>query len=809
MVRTRPEGTLDPVHISERITRLKDQAMGSVPRICAERVSLMTESWFANAALPAVLRRAEALAAILRQMTIFIADEELLVGNQTTAIRAAPIFPEYAVEWLGEELDSLPDRKADPFLVSPDVAEELRRLIPRWKGHTHEDRVLATLPREVLEGWQEIKAFNLVPLTSCGPAHLAVDFPTVLREGLAGVIGRAERRMAGLDLTSPSDLDQLPFLQSVGITGRAAIDFGKRYATLARSLAGAESRESRRSDLLEIADVCERVPGLPPRTFREAVQATWFVQLILQIESSGHSVSLGRVDQYLYPFFAADKAAGRLTGDEAAELIANLWIKLFWVNKVRPWANTQYAAGYPMYQNATIGGQTPDGADATNELTYMCLRAMDATRLPSPNLSARYHHRSPEPYLRVCAETIGHGYGMPAMENDETIIPSLLARGVALADAHDYAMIGCVEVAVPGRWGYRCNGMTFLNLMKVHELSLWGGRDPASGLQPVPEAKDLTSFASFDEVMDAWRRQLAYYTRLTVVADSVVDASLGQVVPDPFCSALVRDCIGRGKTLNEGGAVYDMISGSQVGVANVANSLAALKKLVFEERAVSGAELASALRDNWAGPEGEALRQLVLNKAPKYGNDDDYVDGLAVGAYGDFIREIGAYRNRRYGRGPVGGTYFSSTSTVSANVPAGMAVGATPDGRRAGESLAEGSSPHPGTDVLGPTAAIRLVTKLPALEITGGQILNLKFSPDTLAGPGSARLVALLRAFAELRGWHVQFNVVSSETLREAQRHPEEYRSLMVRVAGYCALFTTIDKATQDNIIRRTEHQLG
>ncbi len=799
---------LDGSAATERVRHLKDQALYAAPRLCSERALLVTDAYFANLAQPPVRRRALALAATLEQMSIYIADDELLVGNQASAVRAAPVFPEYAVDWLAEEIDLLPGRSADPFLVPPAVRADLLGIIPRWGGHTHTDRVLATLPREVEQAWREVKAFNIIPLTSCGPAHLSVDYPTLLREGLAGVRRRAELALSALDLAVPGDFDKVPFLESVLLVCDAVKAFAARFASLARRLAATEGRSERRRELNVIAAACERVPALPPRTFQEAVQSVWFVQLALQIESSGHSVSLGRIDQYLYPFYKADLAAGRTSPGAAAELLACLWVKLHWINKVRPWANTQYAAGYPLYQNATIGGQTPDGADATNEVTYLALKAMDATRLPAPNLSARYHHRSPDAYLLACAEAISQGYGMPAMEDDEAIVPALLARGISLADAHDYAMIGCVEVAVPGKWGYRCNGMTFLNFMKVLELALNGGQDPASGVSLRPGKGSLATFGSFDEVLAAWRRQLAFYIKLTIIADSVVDASLEVNAPDPLCSALVQDCIGRGKTLNEGGALYDIISGSQVGIANVANSLAALRQMVYEKRVVSGGDLLAAMRANWASPGGKELRQLLLNKVPKYGNDDDSVDLLAARAYGDFIREVGQYHNRRWGRGPIGGGYFASTSTVSANVPAGFVVGATPDGRRAGETLAEGSSPQPGSDVLGPTAAIRSVTKLPSLEITGGQILNLKFSPDVLAGGGLRRLVGLLRSFADWRGWHVQFNVVDAATLRDAQEHPERHRNLMVRVAGYCALFTTIDRATQDNIIRRTEHRL-
>ncbi len=407
-----------------------------------------------------------------------------------------------------------------------------------------------------------------------------------------------------------------------------------------------------------------------------------------------------------------------------------------------------------------------------------------------------------------CAQTIRMGFGMPAMHNDEIIIPSLLSRGVELKDAYNYSMVGCVEVAVPGRWGYRCTGMSFLNMGKVLELALNKGKDPETDIQLCSENGNLGTFSSFGEVMKAWEKQIAFYTKLHVILDSCIDYALEELTPDAFCSALVGNCIKKGKAIKEGGAKYDFISGLQAGVANVANSLAAIKKLIFEERSITGVQLEEALKSNFEGMEGERIRQILINKVPKYGNDEDYVDQLAKEAYDCYIREIAKHKNTRYGRGPIGGTYYPSTSVISANVPLGKAVGATPDGRKAQRPLAEGASPAQGTDRLGPTAVMKSVSKLPTIMITGGQLLNLKFTPEILKSlDGLRSLVSLIKTFfRDLEGWHVQFNVVSAKVLREAQREPEKYRNLIVRVSGYCAAFTTLAPEIQNDIISRTEH---
>ncbi len=792
---------------SLRIRAMRERLLAITPAICPERARLVTEAYRAHEDDPPVLRRAKALAHVLDNMTIYIMEGELIVGNQASTPRAAPIFPEYSINWIEDEMNEFAQRPADVFVPSEEIKRELLEdILPYWEGRTLYERVMATLPPFVKRA-QEMGAISGRGNITSGDGHIIVDYPRVLSEGLEGVIAQARQQLEELDLTDPEDLKKRPFLEGVEIACRGAIRFATRYAEEAERQAIKEVDPLRRAELERIAEVCRQVPRRPSRNFWEAVQAAWFVHLITQIESNGHSFSMGRFDQYTYPFYRDDLAAGRLTEEEALELLQCLWLKLFSINKIRPWAHTRFGIGYTVYQNITIGGQTPDGRDATNQLSYLVLRTIAETRLTQPNVSARYHNGTPERFLMECGRVISLGFGMPAMKNDEIIIPALIEKGVEPEDAYNYAIVGCVEAAVPGKWGYRNTGMAFLNLLKALELAYNDGIDPNTGERLCPGRGTLTDFRSFEELYKAFRKQLAFYTRCHVIIDAVGDLALEEMVPDAFCSALVRDCIVRGQTIKEGGAVYDVISGLQAGAPNVGNALLALKKLVFEDGVLTAEEVQEALAANFAGAEGERVRQLLLN-APKYGNDIDEVDLLVRRVLGDYLEEIRGYRTTRYGRGPIGGTYCGSTSTISANVPLGMSVGATPDGRKAGEPIAEGVSAVHGTDTRGPTAVMCSVTKLQTIKMIA-QLLNLRLSPTALSDEaGLRRLAQLLAGFRDLKGWHVQFNVVSTETLLDAQRHPERYRDLVVRVAGYSALFVTLDKATQDDIIRRTVHEL-
>ncbi|MCD6317640.1 glycyl radical protein [Candidatus Aerophobetes bacterium] len=791
----------------DRISRIRKNLLATQPRICAERALLITESYKKTEGLPIVLRRAYALEKILEKMSIYIENDQLIVGNQASTPRAAPIFPEYSVNWIEKELDTFDKRSGDVFLIDEDTKEQLRSIFKYWKGKTHEDEVLRNFPEEVKLA-EKVGAIHPGGITHTGDGHIIVNYKKILNQGFRGIIREAEEILNTLDLTNPDDVRKMDFLQSVSIALRAAIKFAKRYAEKAKELAKEENNPRRKRELEKIAQICSWVPENAPRTFYEALQTVFFVHLIIQIESNGHSVSLGRFDQYLYPFYKEDTKKGILNKEEALELIACFFLKLNTINKVRPWSHTQFGVGYATYQNLVIGGVTPQGEDGTNELSYLCLEADKKVRLPQPNLSARYHDGCPMNFLIECAKLIRMGFGMPAMFNDEVIVPALLNIGVPVEDARDYAMVGCVTPVVPGKWNHRPTGMTFLNLGKILELALNNGKDPRTGIQLCPGNGDLKTFNSFEDVWKAWEKQLKFFTRLHIVADNICDLSLEKHDSDPFCSAFIDDCIKRGKTAKQGGAIYDFTSGLLTGASTVGDSLAVIKKLVFEDKVVDAQELKEAMDRNWEGEKANKIRNMVL-KVPKFGNDSDYVDSLVVKVYESYFKLIPNYRTTRYGQGPIGCRWTPSTATISANTPFGGEVGATPDGRKAGEPLNEGASPFHGADQNGPTAAIKSVAKLPNVLMAGGQLLNLKFSPSALSGENNLRkFVSLLKTFFDLKGFHVQFNVVSAEILKDAQKHPERYQDLIVRVAAYCALFVTLDPAVQNDIIARTEHEM-
>ncbi len=796
-------------HVSERVAKLKDRYLTTKPSVCTERARMYTEVYRRHEAKPLIVKRAIALAETLERMSIYIDEGELIVGSQSSRLRAAPIFPEYAVGWILEELDEFDRRPGDAFFLTEDDKTELKEICAYWKGKTLLEKGLELMPDEMHEILDSGIIHAVGNLTS-GDAHLAVNFEKILRLGLEGYVRWVAEKRRSLDLTVYGDLKREQFYKAVEIVLSASQAFIRRFSKLALVMSQVEKDERRRAELESIHHTCARIAAEPPDSFYEALQLTFFMQLTLQIESNGHSVSLGRMDQYLYPFYERDSERGDIDDERVLELLACTWLKLLSISKIRPWSHTRYSAGSPLYQNVTIGGQTTEGRDAVNRLSFLILDSVGRMRLTQPNLSVRYHRGISEEFMTRCVQVIEKGFGMPAFNNDEIVIPSFLELGVEREDAYNYSAIGCIEVAVPGKWGYRCTGMGFLNFMRVLLAALNDGADTRSGKTFCPGIGTLSDFESFDQVMQAWNRQIRYYTRATVAIDTAVDTAVEETVPDVLCSALVDDCIERGKTLKEGGAKYDFISGLQVGIANLGNSLAALKKLVYEDQRISREQLTAALESDFQGAEGERLRQLLLNGAPKYGNDDDYVDGLLREAYMVFITELERYRNTRCGRGPVGGAYYAGTSSISANVPSGAVVPATPDGRKAYTPLAEGCSPSSGTDTHGPTSVFKSVAKLPTHAILGGVLLNQKLSPAAIKEKrDKQKLIAMLRAFFDdLKGWHVQYNIVSRDTLQAAKDDPESYRDLVVRVAGYSAFFTVLSPDTQDDIMARTEHSL-
>ncbi|MGT2807222.1 formate C-acetyltransferase/glycerol dehydratase family glycyl radical enzyme [Streptococcus iniae] len=794
--------------LTERMNRYRESVLNKKPYIDAERALLVTETYQKHLDKPANLKRAYMLQNILEKMTIYIEDDSLIAGNQASSNKDAPIFPEYTLDFVLKELDLFEKRDGDVFYITEETKEELRSIAPFWENNTLRARAGVLLPKEVAV-YMETGFFGMEGKMNSGDAHLAVNYQKLLKEGLIGFEKRARAAKAALDLTVPENIDKYHFYDSVFIVIAAVKTYAERYAKLARQMAETASAD-RQKELLEMARICDKVPYHPAETFAEAVQSVWFIQCVLQIESNGHSLSYGRFDQYMYPYAQADIEAGRESQESIIERLTNLWIKTLTINKVRSQSHTFSSAGSPLYQNVTIAGQTIDKKDAVNPMSYWVLTSVAQTKLPQPNLTVRYHAGLDKRFMNECIEVMKLGFGMPAMNNDEVIIPSFINKGVLEEDAYNYSAIGCVETAVPGKWGYRCTGMSYINFPKILLITMNDGIDPSSGKRFAKGHGHFTEMTSYEELKAAWDETLREITRMSVIVENAIDLGLEREVPDILCSALTDDCIGRGKTLKEGGAVYDFISGLQVGIANLSDSLAALKKLVFEEERLTTRQLWHALETDFAGEEGEAIRQMLINEAPKYGNDDDYADQLVVDAYDTYIDEIAKYPNTRYGRGPIGGIRYSGTSSISANVGQGKATLATPDGRHAGTPLAEGCSPEHSMDKKGPTSVLKSVSKLRTEEIVGGVLLNQKVNPQTLSKEeDKVKLIALLRTFFNrLHGYHIQYNVVSRETLIAAQENPEDYRDLIVRVAGYSAFFNSLSKATQDDIIERTEHTL-
>lgn len=795
--------------LTERMKEFREEVLDEKPYIDAQRAILATLAYKENLNQPRVMVRAKMLEKVLDHMSIYIEDKSLLAGNQATKNRNAPIFPEYTMEFVMNELNQFEKRDGDVFYITEKTKEQLREIAPFWQNNNLRARGEALLPEEV-RVFMETGVFGMEGKLNAGDAHLAVNYERILKDGLRGYEKCVKEYKATLDLTDPESIDKYCFYNAVLIVLEAVRNFANRYSVLAKDLAEKELNQERKIELLEISRICSKVPYEPAETFQEAVQSVWFIQLILQIESNGHSLSYGRFDQYMYPYYDRDIKNGTIKESEALELLTCLWIKTLTINKVRSQAHTLSSAGSPMYQNVTIAGQTIDKKDAVNDLSFLVLKSVAQTRLTQPNLTVRYHKNINKHFLDECVEVMRLGFGMPALNNDEIIIPSFMDWQVKEEDAYNYSAIGCVETAVPGKWGYRCTGMSYINFPRMLLCTMNNGVDLTSNKRFTKGYGYFTEMESYEELLKAWDKTIREITRYSVIVENVIDKASERDVPDILCSALTDDCIARGKTIKEGGAVYDFISGLQVGIANMADCLAAIKKLVYEEKKITRQELWNAILDDFSSPENKKIQEMLIREAPKYGNDDDYVDQLIVEACDSYIEEIEKYPNTRYNRGPIGGIRYAGTSSISANVGQGMSTMATPDGRNAFEPLAEGCSPAHNSDKNGPTAVFKSVSKLRTNKITGGVLLNQKMTPQMLSTEENRQKLELLikTFFNRLHGYHVQYNIVSKETLIDAQKHPEKHKDLIVRVAGYSAFFNVLSKKTQDDIIGRTEQSL-
>ncbi|MBO5370104.1 MAG: glycyl radical protein [Clostridia bacterium] len=829
---------------SPRIDLLKKSLFANKPRIEADRAVLLTESYKATEELPIIERRAKAFSHILHNLPVTIRENELVVGSNTVMPRSCQTFPEYSFQWLEDEFETISERAADPFEISEETKQKLRDAYKYWGGKTTSELASSYMCDEAALAIEH-NIFTVGNYYYNGVGHVTVDYGKVLKMGYNGIKAEAQKALSDLCVCDAEYSSKAAFQRAVIECCDAVIFFANRYADMAEKMAAECNIEERKSELFTIARNCRNVPANGAKSFYEACQSFWFVQLLIQTEGSGHSISPGRFDQYMYPYYKADLDAGIITREFAQELVDCVWIKLNDLSKVRDAASAAGFAGYSMFQNLICGGQTPDGRDATNDLSFMCITASLHTNLPQPSLSMRVWNGTPHDLLVWAAKLTRTGIGLPAYYNDEVIIPALVSRGLTMQDARDYNIIGCVEPQKSGKtdgW----HDAAFFNMCSTIELVFTNGYE--NGKLISIETGDIANMNSFEEFFDAYKKQMKYFIALMVNADNAVDMAHAQRAPLPFLSSMLDDCIKKGKSAQEGGCVYNFTGPQGFGIANVADSLYTIKKLVFEQKKFTLTQLKSALDANFgkgtstasdadltnitvgivktlaesgaelseaqiaeiyksvsaaSGKKSDSQYEDILrqiDELDKFGNDIDEVDALAREAAYSYTRPLEKYTN------PRGGKYHAGLYPVSANVPLGAQTGATPDGRLAYTPVADGVSPTAGKDVSGPTASANSVSKLDHGIASNGTLFNMKFHPSALEGDsGIESFIALIRGYFDRKGMHVQFNVVSRETLLDAQKHPENYQGLVVRVAGYSAMFTTLSKSLQDDIINRTQ----
>lgn len=822
-----------------RIDQLIKCLFEKMPEIESARAVLLTESYKSTENKPIIIRRAKAFEHILKHIPITIRDNELVVGSTTLAPRGCQTYPEFSYKWLEDEFDTVEKRSADPFYISEKTKEDLREVHKYWEGKTTSELATSYMSDEALLAIEH-NIFTAGNYFYNGVGHVTVKYDMVLKIGYEGIIKLVKDEWSKYSVSDADYAKRSQFYEAVIISCQAVIEYANRYSKLAKEMAEKCTDITRKNELLKISENCKNVPAKGAKNFYEACQSFWFVQQLLQIESSGHSISPGRFDQYMYPYYKKDLESGEITREFAQELIDCIWVKLNDLNKCRDKDSAEGFAGYSLFQNLIVGGQNSQGIDVTNDLSFMCITASMHVHLPAPSLSIRVWNGSPRELLIKAAELTRTGIGLPAYYNDEVIIPSLQSRGLTLEDARDYNIIGCVEPQKAGKtegW----HDAAFFNMCRPLELVFSNGKD--KGVQISIKTGDIKDMKTFDDFYNAYKAQMEYNIQLLVNADNAIDVAHAERCPLPYLSCMVDDCIKRGKTVQEGGAVYNFTGPQGFGVANMADSLYAIKKLVYDEKKISLEDFKQMLALNYGqGLDeitlGEMVSEIILNigkplteqeikvivstikqstetkeikdkgdkllelieSVPKFGNDIAEVDLFARDVAYTYTRPLEKYKN------PRGGQFQAGLYPVSANVPLGGQTGATPDGRLAHKPVADGVSPSAGKDKFGPTAAANSVSNLDHYIASNGTLFNQKFHPSALSGrEGLEKFVALIRAYFDQKGSHMQFNVVDRDTLLDAQKNPEKYKHLVVRVAGYSALFTTLSRSLQDDIINRTE----
>lgn len=796
-----------------RATALIKEVRGVRPQIDIERGLYFTESFQETEGQPLILRWAKALKRYAEKSTIVIEDGQLIVGRGGKAGRYGILYPELDGDTLGINIAKLPERKTSPFDVSKEDAAIVKEKIePYWKGKTYHEELVKCLPADTKKLTYNPDAESssrfIVNETSSFRSSIqwVHDYDLVLKKGFLGIQKEAREKLDALDLDSPLDaMEKKPFLEAIITMADAIILWANRYADKAEELAKTTTDLQRKGELLQIARNCRRVPAYPARNFYEAVQSQWFTQMFSRIEQkTGTIISNGRMDQYLYPYYKKDRDAGQITPERAQELLECVWVEMAaFVDLYLSETGGAFNEGYAHWEAVTVGGQTPEGLDATNDLTYIILKSKRDFPLNYPDLAARIHTGSPQRYLYEVAETIKDGSGFPKLINDEEVIPLLLSKGAAFDEAYDYAVSGCAECRMPNRDTYTSPG-AYINFAAALEMTLYNGKMLKYGDEQLgPSTGDPENFTTFTEFLDAYLAQQKNFIRHAFRQQYVINKLRARHFASPLGSALSKPCRDSYKDIHQehipGG--IDLGYFEFIGYGTVIDSLAAIKKLVYEEKRLTIAQIKEALVHNFAGYD--IIRHLLKN-APSYGNDDAYADELGLrldkeaGDYAKkYAKELGVHIDLRY-------VPFTS------HVPFGKVVSATPNGRLAFTPLSDGSSASQGADVNGPTAILEsnFHTKNWNNNYRAARLLNIKLSPSCVKGEaGTEKLVHFIEAFRDLKLWHVQFNVINTQTMREAQRHPERYRNLLVRVAGYSAYFTELSKDLQDDLIARTEQQ--
>lgn len=803
--------------MNERIQRLRKELTEQKPYVDGERCKIFTESMKTTDGLPIIIRRAKSFYEVLDKMTVWVKPGELIVGNMAKNAKSSPVFPEYSAQWILEELDGKPyrweDRPGDKFYILPEDEKIVRECAEYWNGKTLYDYVRKNLPKEVNDAW-DAGVTDETWVCAAGLGNEIVDYKTVVEKGLEDVLTRIQEKKDSIDILDPDALKQLHFLEAAKLGNEAVLNYSNRLADKCEEEAGKTDDPEYKKELMELAEICRYVPFHPARTFQEAVQSIFMVLLAVHMESNGHAISLGRFDQYVYPLYKKDIEEGRITKEKALEIIECFFIKCNELNKLRSWPDTEFFMGYQMFINLAICGQTVEGKDATNDISRMCIQACRELKLITPSVSVKCFDGTTDEVLMDALEaTIEHKGGMPAFYNDKAFIKILREMGVAEEDLVDWCPDGCIEASIPGKWDFAAKG-PWLSIEKVLEITLNNGKDPATGTVFRKPDKDIVASSSMEDIFEEYKKTLKYFLDLNCLTEHINDEVHVRYDLNAFRSSLVQDCIGRCLDLVEGGALYSADGGPTAGTISAGDALTGIEYLVFDKKILTMEQLLHACATNFEDesttPTGKEIQMIMKNKVPKFGNDDDYADKWVV-AIEEYVGHSlnHDYKSSKYGKGPVPCCFAYSQTPVTGNISFGSRIGATPDGRSAGEPVNNGVSPANGSERNGATAACNSVAKIPTIYDQKGNIFNMRLAPSTIANQESRKkILDMMRALFDKDAEQIQFNVVDNEVLKEAQKRPEDFPDLMVRVSGYSALFTSLGVACQNDVINRTEVEM-